>query len=104
VPATICPRCGEPGWVTRERRGGQYYYYCVHVDKKARRRYRCYLGPAEHYIVAEEFNPLGLAGLTDKDRLKRYLKRLLEMLSLGEVREALREAGLLDKLCGSTGS
>jgi len=90
APATTCPRCGEPGYVTRERRGGRYYYYCVH--RHGKRVHRCYLGPVE-YVVAEEFNPLGLAGLVDRDRLKRYLRCLLRALSREEVEEVLREAG-----------
>jgi hypothetical protein len=80
----VCPRCGALGYLERRRVKEQTYYYCLHLleGKKVR---KCYLGAGE-YINVEKFQNLGLAGLTDKERFKRYLERIVEMLGEEDLR------------------
>jgi len=44
----ICPRCGLPGYVEKQKRGFRLYLYVVHESymNRGRARKRCYLGPA----------------------------------------------------------
>jgi len=78
----VCPKCGLPySYVSREKRGSNYYFYAVHVSKSGNKRRvkKCYLG-AESYDYVARFNPeLGrLAGLIDRTKALRYLEELLE--------------------------
>mgnify|MGYP001772529325 CR=1 FL=1 len=71
-----CPACGAAiDAITTRRRGNRYYVYAVH--KVGKSRYECYLGPAEGYVHADLFNPIGLKGAIDNDRFNEYLARLL---------------------------
>jgi len=89
----LCPRCGSFGYVERRSKGGHVYVYCVHVyrDGGRRRRKRCYLG-AEEYDYVERFQELGLAGLTDRERFRRYMRSLLEKLGDEDLKWIVEEA------------
>ena len=78
----VCPRCGCRGYVERKRSGSRVYMYYVHdrYEDGKRKRRRCYLG-ADRYSYVEQFNPLGLSGLADKDRFARYMRKLVEQLT-----------------------
>jgi len=88
----ICPRCFRNiSWIERRERGGRAYYYAVHYDGYSKvngriKRFisKCYLG-AEKYVNVEKFQNLELAGLADRGRFKRYVKRLIDMLSKEEL-------------------
>jgi hypothetical protein len=51
---------------------------------------KCYLGPRE-YIAAERFNRLNLSGLADRDRFKRYILKLLDILKLQILNGSLKK-------------
>jgi hypothetical protein len=78
----VCPRCGKLGYVEVRNVNGRIYHYFVHrwMEGWRRRVHKCYLG-AQNYRYVEKFNPLGLAGLTDRERFTRYLRELLKMLT-----------------------
>lgn len=82
-----CPRCGGEGYLERRKVEGHVYLYCVHQKSEMgkRRKWRCYLG-AEKYDYVERFNPLDLAGLYDKERFMRYMKRLLDSLEPNQLK------------------
>ena len=96
----FCPRCGrEVSYVERQVKGSQTYYYAVHyfgyevVNGKVKKKVKkCYLGPREYEYV-EKLHSLGLAGLIDRERFRRYLKELLDSteMDLKELLEVVRE-------------
>jgi len=89
----VCPRCGSEGYLERRRTEHNVYYYCVHdqyVDGKRVGRRRCYLGAAE-YKEVEQINPLGLTGLFDRERFRKYALALLDNLEVEDLRWLLYE-------------
>jgi len=77
-----CPRCGQHGYIEKMRRGSNIYILYVHektVNGK-RTRKRCYVG-AERYIYVNKFNDIGLTGIHDRTRYKKYLAVLLSRLT-----------------------
>jgi len=96
----FCPRCGrEVSYVERQVKGSQTYFYAVHymgyerVGLKIKKKVKkCYLGPREYEYV-EKLHNLGLAGLVDRERFRRYLKELLDSMEVGlrELLELVRE-------------
>jgi hypothetical protein len=84
-----CPRCGLSGYIEYQRRGEHTYVYCRHEYVEGGRRTgikKCYLG-AVKYENVERFQSLGLAGLHDKSRFRRYFEKLLETMSLEDLKE-----------------
>jgi hypothetical protein len=76
----ICKRCGQPGYVVRERRGSRFYYYMYHESSDGD-RVKCYLGPVDPYVAGSvTHSDLGLywRGLVDDNRDVEYLKTLLD--------------------------
>jgi len=96
----LCPRCGQRfSYIERREARGREYFYAVHyfgyavVDGKVKKKVKkCYLGPREYEYV-EKLHDLGLAGLIDKERFKRYLEELLDSMEVGlrELLELVRE-------------
>jgi hypothetical protein len=106
IDLKICPRCfREISWIERREKGDRTYYYAVHyggyskVDGRVKRFIsKCYLG-ADEYVNVERFQNLGLSGVFDRDRFRRYVRRLMDFLSRedlewirGEVEERLSSA------------
>jgi hypothetical protein len=91
----VCPRCGGLGYLERRSVGGHVYVYCRHVWREGgrRRERKCYLG-AEEYDYVERFQLLGLAGLTDKERFRRYMRSLLERLSPEDLTWIMEQASI----------
>ena len=87
----LCPRCGSPGYEEVRNVQGRTYFYFVHVTKEdgKRRVHKCYLGP-RLYRYVERLNPLGLAGLIDRDRFIQYIMTILAQLT-PEQKQWLRE-------------
>ena len=91
-----CPRCGRPAsYIERQRKGDRVYYVAVHYKgfrkeggKVKKDLEKCYLGPME-YVLVEKLHGLGLAGLMDRDRFKRYVREALDSdeLSLKDLLE-----------------
>ena len=78
----VCPRCGAPFSYIRElKRGNNEYLYAVHAYGK--KKSYCYLGPADSYIYAEEFNELALSGLANPLRYLHYVSHAASQLLLG---------------------
>jgi hypothetical protein len=89
----VCPRCGEEGYLEVRRTKHNDYYFCVHdewVEGRRVSRRRCYLGAAR-YKEVEPLNPLGLTGLFDRERFKRYAIELLDNLEVEDLRWLLYE-------------
>jgi len=96
----LCPRCGRRfSYIERREARGREYFYAVHyfgyevVDGKVKKKVKkCYLGPREYEYV-EKLHSLGLAGLIDRERFRRYLKELLDSteMDLKELLEVVRE-------------
>jgi hypothetical protein len=88
IDLKICPRCfREVSWIERRSKGDRTYYYAVHyggysrVNGKIKRSIsKCYLG-ADEYVNVERFQNIGLSGVFDRDRFKRYVRRLMDFLS-----------------------
>jgi DUF1365 family protein len=82
----ICPRCGNPGYIERRYVDRHIYLYCRHIwyEGKKRKERKCYLG-AEKYVYVEPFQGLGLSGLFDKERFKRYVETLIYKLTEEEL-------------------
>jgi hypothetical protein len=84
-----CPRCGRPAsYIERQRKGNRVYYVAVHYKgsrkeggKVKKDLEKCYLGPME-YVLVEKLHGLGLAGLMDRDRFKRYVREALDSAEL----------------------
>ncbi|MEM0479143.1 MAG: hypothetical protein QXS16_02340 [Pyrobaculum sp.] len=86
----ICPVCGKTGYLTREKRGSRRYLYVVHVERigKKRVKTKCYLGPADGYIINRSF--VARIQRLDADTLYSMLSdeqkhRLAEMLTRHEM-------------------
>jgi hypothetical protein len=77
----ICPLCNREGYFSRERRGNRYYVYFKHKSGG-----KCYLG-ADTYYYVEKYNRLGLTGIHDKERFKRYLLELIDQLTEDQLKE-----------------
>jgi len=86
-----CPRCGREGYIEKSRRGNTTYIYFVHqrMENGKRIREKCYLG-ALKYRNVEKFQNLDLAGLADKERFKRYVRKLIDLLDEKDL-ELIRE-------------
>ena len=93
-----CPRCGrKASYLETQVKGSQVYYIAVHYegyqkvkDKVKKKVRKCYLGPKE-YILVEKFHGLGLAGLVDPGRFRRYVREAIDSagFSLGELLELI---------------
>jgi len=107
----VCPRCGQrASYIERQVKGSQVYFLAVHYlgydsSTKRKRVRKCYLGPKE-YVNVEKLHGLGLAGLIDRARFKRYLREVVESTDFGLeellelisdlARRVLEEADLLE--------
>ena len=84
----VCPRCGQrASYIEKQVKGSQTYYVAVHYlgyDSSAKRKKvkKCYLGPRE-YVNVEKLHGIGLAGLIDRARFKRYLREVVESTDFG---------------------
>jgi hypothetical protein len=96
----ICPRCGGViDWIERHRvktgsKTYRTYILAVHLDRDAKKRRKCYLGPEEGYTHAALTHEHlgGLEGLEDVwDRNKFYLENLLESFLRCEDINVLKE-------------
>lgn len=79
-----CPRCGAEGSIKRQRVGRREYVYVRHRQGKTERK--CYLGPADEYVVvqrvySEALAPLALTNVADVD-LTQVLLRVMEAIRL----------------------
>ena len=100
----VCPRCGNFGYLQGLRRGKRTYFYCYHcrIEDGKRRVWKCYLGP-EKYVNVERFQELGLSGLTDKDRFRKYLQNLLDRLEPEDLKWLAEEIkSRLPQNCGES--
>jgi hypothetical protein len=67
-----------------QRKGGRVYYIAHHYlgyEGGRKKEERCYLGPKE-YVLVEGLHGLGLAGMIDPSRERRYLEKLLMKANL----------------------
>ena len=82
----VCPRCGDIGYLSRQTRNGHTYYYCRHVQvmQKTRKERKCYLG-ADKYEYVELVNRMGLSGMLDSERFRKYLEHLLPKLQYDDL-------------------
>jgi hypothetical protein len=98
IDLKICPRCfREVSWIERREKGDRTYYYAVHyngysrVNGRIRRSIsKCYLG-ADEYVNVERFQNIGLSGVFDRGRFKRYVRRLMDFLSREDLEWIRRE-------------
>jgi hypothetical protein len=91
-PQNICPRCGEAGgYIEKRTVNDRTYLYFVHqrVIRGERIIRRCYLGAGEYKYV-NRFNPIGLAGLIDRDRFTRYIEALVDKIGVDKILEVFK--------------
>ena len=70
---TICPRCANPGYIVKRKKGANTYLYCYHyyIEGKKRVTWQHYLGPADKYRNVEK---------ADIIIIRKYLQNLLNKL------------------------
>jgi hypothetical protein len=67
--AVLCPKCGSTGYLDKRKIGNRVYIYVIHVERAEGRRKvrRCYVGPEEGYVHAEQVHNIGLTNIMDQD-------------------------------------
>jgi hypothetical protein len=70
----LCPKCGEEGYYTVQRRGKRQYVYIVHKD------HTCYLGAYGEYVHVNKLHDLGLTNLLSNDYFQQIDSAIFRLL------------------------